>query len=197
LTPKASSTTCVVQLGRPTRIPSGLCKYNPQLRLASNTTTNQYPKWKFSKFLHLLQLLHGFEIDGRHRGLFWRENKFVCSLLVPEIMRNANLGTRRDHQPRSSPPFASWTTYFNFDLFLNPVQALACRSARATDIKIPGVPYRWNTIGGPRRMVKDLDVIKFDRFTWNIFPGALELVQQSGGIQNQPLTKYSKALTHI
>ena len=77
------------------------------------------------------------------------------------------------------PPFASWTTYFDIDPFLFPVKTLAFRSARATDIKILAIPYTWNTIGGPRRMVKDLDVIEFDSFTLNVFPGALELVQQS------------------
>ena len=100
----------------------------------------------------------------------------MCSPHTLEIIHNANSGTRWDDQRRSYPPFASWTKYFNFDAFLSPVDALACRSARATDIKVPDIHLRWI---GIRTMVKDLDVIKFDSFTKNVLPGALEL-QQTG-----------------
>jgi hypothetical protein len=122
-----------------------------------------------------LEMLHVFEISGRHRGFSWRENNFTCSLPIRKRIGNANSGTWRDQQPHTFPPFASRTTCIDFDAFRSPlaVNALACRSARATNIKAPVILRI-----GPRGMVKDLDVIKFDSFAWNVLLGALKL--QSG-----------------
>ena len=109
------------------------------------------------------EMLHAFEVNGGYREVPIRENNFVRSCARLERIGNANSGTRRDYQHRTNLPLAIKTTCEDFDVFRSPVDALACSSARATDIKVPGSRYIWNIIG-PRRMVKDLDAIKFDKF---------------------------------
>ena len=110
------------------------------------------------------EMLHVFEVNGGYSAVPIRENNFACfSCPRPERIGNANSGTWRDYQHRTNLPLAIKTTCEDFDVFRSPVDALACSSARATDIKVPGSRYIWNTIG-PRRMVKDLDAIKFDKF---------------------------------
>ena len=74
----------------------------------------------------------------------------TISLPVSERIGNANTATgwtwcdyctiSTKYQPQSFPPFTSWTTYLDFDAFRGPVDALTCGSARATDIKVVGVP---------------------------------------------------------
>ena len=107
-------------------------------------------------------MLHVFEVNGGCSDVPIRENNFAC--LCPRLERigNANSGTWRDYQHRTILPLAIITISEDFDAFLNPVDALACRSARATDIKVPGSSM-WNIIG-KGRMVKDLVAIKFDSF---------------------------------
>ena len=108
-------------------------------------------------------MLHAFEVNDGYREVPIRENNFVRSCARPERIGNANSGTWRDYQHRTILPLAIKTISEDFDAFRSPVDALACSSARATDIKVPGIPSMWNIIG-KGRMVKDLDAIKFDSF---------------------------------
>ena len=110
------------------------------------------------------KMLHVLEVNGGYSAVPIRENNFACfSCPRPERIGNANSGTWCDCQHRTIIPLAIKTTCEDSDVFRIPVDALACSSARASDIKVPGNPYISNIIG-PRRMIKDLDAIKFDSF---------------------------------